>query len=423
MRAVTAVGVLLVGAASALSAQHAHQLELGGFGTYTRYDKAFQLDNQFGGGGRVGFFLSNALGLELDATLGYPNPTAGGQHTQMRWGSASLVLNSGGDRNILYLLGGYSRMDNGVNAPYNFVLNGFHAGIGDRIFITDRFALRLEARGYYSRDSAFGKSSITHILGSAGFSYFFFGGPPAEKVPEIPKARRDSIVAAGGKVPERPRPQPGGGGGGGRGGRVSYEQTSGDWAHKWFWGGQGGIMSVRTNLESISFQPTVGGHWLITGTQTAMYVGYDQAVFISPQQWFVLAGPNLGGTFKFDGVRRIMAGMVAFPLRQRIEPFGGGGFAIMQARGIDTTTAGSCLGCASSSDSSVVLAAANNQGTRAFVWIMGGIDINQGRLALFGHYILTSSSGNFAIQGSTHTIQGGIRYSLGSAKEVLTEGH
>jgi len=181
-------------------------------------------------------------------------------------------------------------------------------------------------------------------------------------------------------------------------------------------------MSVKTNLESISFQPTVGGHWLITGTEAAMYVSYDQAVFISPQQWFVLASPNLGGTFKFDGVRRVMAGMLAFPVRQRIEPFGGGGFAIMQARGIEATT-GSCLGCGSSSDSSVVLAAANNQGTRAFVWIMGGIDINQGRLALFGHYILTSSSGNFAIQGSTNTIQGGIRYSLGSAKEVLTEGH
>jgi len=182
-------------------------------------------------------------------------------------------------------------------------------------------------------------------------------------------------------------------------------------------------MSLKTNLESISFQPTVGGHWLITGMQTAMYVGYDQAVFISPQQWFVVAAPNLGGTFKFDGVRRVMAAVVAFPMQQRIEPFAGGGFAIMQARGVDTSTAGSCLGCASSSDSSVVFAAANNQGTRAFVWIMGGIDINQGRLALFGHYILTSSSGNFAIQGSTHTIQGGIRYSLGSAKEVLTEGH
>jgi len=312
-------------------------------------------------------------------------------------------------------------MDNGVNAPYNFVLNAAHAGIGDRIFITDRFALRLEARGYYSPDSAFGKGSITHILGSAGLSYFFFGGPPSEKAPEIPKARRDSIVAAGGKVPERPRPRPGGGGGGG-GGRASYEQRTGDWTHKWFWGGQGGIMSVKTNLESISFQPTFGGHWLITGTEAAMYVSYDQAVFISPQQWFVLASPNLGGTFKFDGVRRVMAGMLAFPVRQRIEPFGGGGFAIMQARGIEATT-GSCLGCGSSSDSSVVLAAANNQGTRAFVWIMGGIDIKQGRLALFGHYILTSSSGNFAIQGSTNTIQGGIRYSLGSAKEVLTEGH
>ena len=421
MRAVTVVGALLAGAASTLSAQHAHQVELGGFGTYTRYDKAFQLDNQFGGGGRVGFFLGNALGLELDGTLAYPNRTAVAGHTQMRWASASLVLNSGGDRNILYLLGGYTRMDNGLNTPYNFTLNAFHAGIGDRIFITDRLALRLEARGYHSADSAFGKSSINHFLGSAGLSYFFFGGPPAEKAPEIPKARRDSIVAAGGKVPERPRPRPGGGGGGG-GGRASYEQRTGDWTHKWFWGGQGGIMSVKTNLESISFQPTVGGHWLITGTEAAMYVSYDQAVFISPQQWFVLASPNLGGTFKFDGVRRVMAGMLAFPVRQRIEPFGGGGFAIMQARGIEATT-GSCLGCGSSSDSSVVLAAANNQGTRAFVWIMGGIDINQGRLALFGHYILTSSSGNFAIQGSTNTIQGGIRYSLGSAKEVLTEGH
>ena len=93
MRAVTVVGALLAGAASTLSAQHAHQLEIGGFGTYTRYDKAFQLDNQFGGGGRVGFFLGNALGLELDGTLAYPNRTAVAGHTQMRWASASLVLN------------------------------------------------------------------------------------------------------------------------------------------------------------------------------------------------------------------------------------------------------------------------------------------------------------------------------------------
>ena len=53
----------------------------------------------------------------------------------------------------------------------------------------------------------------------------------------------------------------------------------------------------------------------------------------------------------------------------------------------------------------------------------GGVDIKQGRLALYGHYILTSSARGFLIQGTTHTFQGGIRYSLGSSKEGVTEGH
>ena len=66
---------------------------------------------------------------------------------------------------------------------------------------------------------------------------------------------------------------------------------------------------------------------------------------------------------------------------------------------------------------------AENAATKAFFWVMGGVDIKQGRLALYGHYILTSAAANFLIQGTTHTFQGGIRYSLGSAKEGVTEGH
>jgi len=54
---------------------------------------------------------------------------------------------------------------------------------------------------------------------------------------------------------------------------------------------------------------------------------------------------------------------------------------------------------------------------------MGGIDIKQGRLALYGHYILTSSARGFLLDGTTHTFQGGIRYSMGTAKEGVTEGH
>ena len=64
---------------------------------------------------------------------------------------------------------------------------------------------------------------------------------------------------------------------------------------------------------------------------------------------------------------------------------------------------------------------ADRAATKAFFWWMGGIDIKQGRLALYGHYILTSAAANFLIQGTTHTFQGGVRYSFGSAKEGVTD--
>src|SRR5438093_12003273 len=102
MRVVTVVGVLLAagaGGAATLSAQHAHQLEIGGFGSYTRYDKLFLLDNQFGGGGRLGFFFHETLGLAVDGHIAYPFPKAGGPPTPQRLGSGGLGLNSGGPEN------------------------------------------------------------------------------------------------------------------------------------------------------------------------------------------------------------------------------------------------------------------------------------------------------------------------------------
>jgi hypothetical protein len=111
--------------------------------------------------------------------------------------------------------------------------------------------------------------------------------------------------------------------------------------------------------------------------------------------------------------------VLAFPAQMRVEPFAGGGFAIMEALNIQTSC--SAQGCASQGDVATLQAAAENAGTKAFFWWMGGIDIKQGRLALYGHYILTSAAASFLIQGTTHTIQGGLRYSLGSSKEGITD--
>src|SRR5436305_14177475 len=35
-----------------------------GFASFTRFDRALQLDNQIGGGGRIGFWVTDWLGIE-----------------------------------------------------------------------------------------------------------------------------------------------------------------------------------------------------------------------------------------------------------------------------------------------------------------------------------------------------------------------
>src|SRR2546422_2461606 len=101
MRVVTVIGVLLAGGAATLTAQHAHQLEFGGFTSWTRYDRAFGLNNTFdswkslGFGGRVGDFLSGYVGLEGGAHLAPPTHKATRGTTKARGGGARPIIHSG----------------------------------------------------------------------------------------------------------------------------------------------------------------------------------------------------------------------------------------------------------------------------------------------------------------------------------------
>src|SRR5256885_9105398 len=78
MRVVTVMAVLLLGGAATLEAQHHFQFEVGGFASFTRFDRAFQLDNQIGGGGRIGFWITNWLGVGGGGLYMRPPPKGGG---------------------------------------------------------------------------------------------------------------------------------------------------------------------------------------------------------------------------------------------------------------------------------------------------------------------------------------------------------
>src|SRR5947208_613921 len=186
MRRFAVLAALLTLPTGRLAAQHAGQFEAGAFGSYTRYDAAFGLADKLGGGGRLGYFFGDAVGLEAEV-LFQPQYTvsSGGTPTTLQplIGSASLVFNAvHGSRLMVYLLGGYSLLDFGTRAPYRFTDNAMHGGAGVRIFLTQRVALRLEGRGVYvpSTRSAFGPTTATHFVATAGLSVFHLGGPPQD---------------------------------------------------------------------------------------------------------------------------------------------------------------------------------------------------------------------------------------------------
>src|SRR5438445_783262 len=194
-------------AAGRLAAQHAGQVEVGAFGSYTRYDATFGLAHKIGGGVRMGYLLGSIVGVEADVLFQpeYTVTPPGGTTSTLEplIGSASLVINAvHANRLMVYVLGGYSLLDVGTRAPYRFTDNGVHGGAGVRVFLTDRIALRVEGRAIYSpsTQSTFGPTTATHFLGTAGLSVFHLGAPSKDSdhdgVPDNKDACPDTPAGA-----------------------------------------------------------------------------------------------------------------------------------------------------------------------------------------------------------------------------------
>jgi len=172
---------VLAGAPASLDAQRAHQFELGAFASLARYDHVFNLENQVGGGARLAYFFNSVVSAELDGDYQSVTPQTGGASATLAVGAASLVLNFGGARNVFYMLGGYSRLDFEQTAPYRFTDDAIHGALGDRVFLGDRAALRVEVRGIYAPNTGFpGADWAGHVVGSVGLSVFAGGGPAAD---------------------------------------------------------------------------------------------------------------------------------------------------------------------------------------------------------------------------------------------------
>jgi len=203
VRKLAPIFVLMALTATRLEAQYDRRYEVGIFGAFTKYDKAFNLADKPGGGVRFAYALTPMIDLEVEALFQSPQDV-GTAHIEPLIGSGSLVVNAlNASRMTVYVLGGYSRLDFGGTSPYRFTDGGFHGGAGAKFFMSSRFALRFEARGIYtpSTTSAFpgGAKNATHLMASAGFAFFQPDAAPAAD------ADHDGVADKRDACPDTPR--------------------------------------------------------------------------------------------------------------------------------------------------------------------------------------------------------------------------
>jgi hypothetical protein len=371
----------LVANPSPVAAQKSQALEFNGFASWWRFDASFLLENRLGGGARIGYNLGDRFGVEVVGDFIQTRNLAQTQDVKVQTISANLVVNFPASDHLTFVAsGGYSHMTFGPDAPYDFTQNLVGGGLGFRGFISSHVAVRGDVRAQYRPDNPFFSNAFTgQVQATLGASYFFV--PPQQ----------------------------------GRGWNKNYQ---------WYWGAQGGAFVSKTNTEAYAYDPIIGGHWLITAKRTALYVAYEQAMFLADAHAVIFdpssSNSSVGPSFRdvtFSDVRRIVFGVLAFPSQKVIEPFAGGGFALQQILNPSVDCSTCNLGEATEAADRVAAAS-----SKAFVWVSAGLQMNySSKFNIFAQYMLTSASQEFLLDGNTHTLQAGVRYSLGTAKEGITD--
>ena len=215
----------------------------------------------------------------------------------------------------------------------------------------------------------------------------------------------------------------------------SAAQKAGTSPFKWYVGVHGGVTSFRTNAGGRDLMPVAGGHILITAKRTGLLLSVDQGFGSDVPTQTLYEIRDAGDTtiqagvsnWTFQGIRRYSAILMAYPVRNaNIQPFIGLGVGIAHTTG---NSPGPFADGSIESDLS----------STGFGTAVAGLEFRVGPLSAFGQYQITTKQGFRAVtnelqggfkrvdfgewtMGAFHTITGGLRLSLGSARERASSG-
>jgi hypothetical protein len=192
------------------------------------------------------------------------------------------------------------------------------------------------------------------------------------------------------------------------------------WQRRWYWGAEVGVYSYQLpGSTTRKFAPTAGGHWMITGKHSALFLSFDQIIFADSSQSLVTdaTATATGGlrTVNFSSGRRIQATIYAIPMDKRLQIMAGGGFAIHQITNATPVGPFSSLSEVTNAQNAVA-----QVDTKAFIVMAVGAQYRYGRWAVFANYNFMPSAKDFLLTSSQHALSAGVRYSLTSSHEEVT---
>ena len=195
----------------------------------------------------------------------------------------------------------------------------------------------------------------------------------------------------------------------------------------WYIGAQGGVMIFETRRQEDAAIPTLGGNLLITARRTALLIAVEEGIGDNEVSGYIDPSATTTNGVRdvtFNDIRKYSATLLVYPLKGHAQPFIGVGYGIMHLH--NPQPAGPF---ATPDEQENARTTASNLGSFGFGSFVGGLQLQVGSFAIFGQYQITTSPGfdtrsnnNKLLSGPTHTFTGGIRFSLGSAKEGITGG-
>lgn len=198
----------------------------------------------------------------------------------------------------------------------------------------------------------------------------------------------------------------------------AFAQRSDD-AFKWYLGAQAGVLGFETPSQTRGWAPTVGGQLLIMAKHTGLMVSIDEAFGKNERTGY--GDANATGSVRevlFDRIRKYSATLTAYPVKGSTQPYFGLGFGLMQVinpkpQGVFTSPIQARLAGQ----------LASTKSTDGFIAAVAGIQFRAGRMVAFGQAQLSSSArSGHLLQGAGQAITGGLRFSLGGAKEGIRGG-